>query len=188
MLNSTSADRNDALASLLATATVALDTDRHTAKTCIQRAAALLGIELRLGGNRAAEFLCVQGGLALWQANRLRSYIDDKLDSSIRATDLASVVQLSTSHFSRVFRKTFGEPPLRFIMRRRICRAQELMLASQLSLSQVALECGMSDHAHFCRAFRRAVGISPKAWRRQFAVGPAPHGSIGREIPIRSAQ
>jgi AraC family transcriptional regulator len=173
MLNSTSVDRNDALASLLAAATVALDTDRHTAKACIQRAAALLGIELSLVGNWAAELSCVQGGLALWQAKRLSSYIDDKLDSSIRATDLANVVQLSPSHFSRVFRKTFGEPPLRFIMQRRICRAQQLILGSQLSLSQVALECGMSDHAHFCRAFRRIVGMSPKTWRRQFAVGPA---------------
>ena len=166
MLNSASADSNDALASLLATATLALDTDRRAAKSCIQRAAALLGIDLGLGGN------CAHGGLAPWQVKRLKSYIDDKLDSSIRASDLAGVVQLSRSHFCRVFRESFGESPLRFIMRRRICRAQELMLASRLPLSQVALQCGMSDHAHFCRNFRKVVGVTPKAWRREFTVGP----------------
>jgi AraC-like DNA-binding protein len=175
------------LASLLATATVALDTDRRAAKTCIQRAAALLGIDLSSGGDGAAERSC-QGGLALWQAKLLRSYIEDKLDSSIRATDLAGVVQLSTSHFFRAFRKTFGESPLGYIMQRRIRRAQELMLVSRLPLSQVALECGMCDQAHFCRAFRRIVGITPKAWRRQFPVGPAPDGSVGREIPIRTTR
>ena len=167
MLRSTSDATNGALASLLATATLALDTDRGTAKSCIQRAAALLGIDLGLGGN------CAHGGLAPWQVKRLKSYLDDKLDSSIRASDLAGVVQLSRSHFCRVFRESFGESPLRFIMRRRICRAQELMLASRLPLSQVALQCGMSDHAHFCRNFRKVVGVTPKAWRREFTMGPA---------------
>ena len=50
MLNSASADSNEALASLLATATLALDTDRRAAKSCIQRAAALLGIDLSREG------------------------------------------------------------------------------------------------------------------------------------------
>jgi AraC family transcriptional regulator len=185
-LNSTSADSNDALASLLATATAALDTDRRAAKSCIQRAAALLGIDLSPGGG-AAQRLCVQGGLATWQAKRIRSYIEDKLDSSIRATDLADAVELSTSHFFRAFRKTFGETPVAYIMKRRIRRAQELMLASRRPLSQVALECGMCDQAHFCRVFRRFVGINPNAWRRQFFVDPA-DGSAGREIPIQTAR
>jgi AraC family transcriptional regulator len=174
MLSLTSDVTNDALARLLAAATRALDVDRRAAKSCLQRVAVLLGIELSLGGNWTAERLRAHGGLAPWQAKQLKSYIDDKLDSSIRASELADVVQLSRSHFCRVFRQTFGESPLRFIMQRRICRAQELMLASRLPLSQVAIECGMSDHAHFCRAFRRIVGITPKAWRREFTVGPAP--------------
>jgi hypothetical protein len=54
MLSSTSADSNEALASLLATATVALDTDRRAAMSCIQRAAALLGIDLSSGGRERA--------------------------------------------------------------------------------------------------------------------------------------
>ena len=79
MLNSISADCNDPLASLLITAAVALDTDRRAAKSCIQRAAALLGIDLGLGGDEPAKRSC-QVGLAPWQAKLLRSYIEDKLD------------------------------------------------------------------------------------------------------------
>ena len=180
MLSARSAHNNDALAKLLATATDALDTDRHAAKSCIQRAAALLGIDLGPARDRAAEQLWVQGGLAPWQAERIRSYIEGKLDSSIRATDLAGVVQLSTSQFFRAFRKTFGASPIAYIMQWRIRRAQDLMLTSRIPLSQVALECGMSDQAHFCRAFRRIVGTSPGTWRRQFPVGPAPDGCVGR--------
>lgn len=174
MLNSTSADRNDALATLLVTATVAVDTDRRRAKTCIQRAAALLGIDLSLEGIGTVERSPLQGGLARWQANLITSYIEDKLDSNIRVTALAGVVKLSTSHFFRAFRQTFGEAPVSYIRQRRIRRAQELMLTSRLSLSQVALECGMCDQPHLCRVFRRIVGVNPNAWRRQFPVGPAP--------------
>src|SRR6266403_2781417 len=153
-----SCDSKDMLASLLATATVALDTDRRAAKSCIQRAAALLGIDLSPGEDGAAERSCLQGGLAPWQAKRLRSYIEDKLDSSIRATALAGVVQLSTSHFFRAFRNSFGEAPIAYIMKRRILCAQEMMLSSRCSLLRIALECGMCDQAHFTRVFRRIVG------------------------------
>jgi len=183
-----SCDSNDMLASLLATAAVALDTDRRAAKSCIQRAAALLGIDLSPGGDGAAEPSCTQGGLAPWQAKRLRSYIEEKLDSSIRATALAGVVQLSTSHFFRAFRNSFGEAPIAYIMKRRILRAQEMMLSSRCSLLQIALECGMCDQAHFTRVFRRIVGINPKAWRRQFLVDPPSDRSIGRQLPIRTAR
>ena len=178
MLSSTSADSNDALASLLATAAVALDTDHRAAKSCIQRAAALLGIDLSSEGDGTAGHSCLQGGLAPWQAKHIRSLIEDKLNSSIRATDLAGVVRLSTSYFFRAFRQTFGESPRAYIMQRRIRRAQELMLTSRLPLSQVALECGMCDQAHLCRVFRRIVGINPNAWRRQFPAGSPPARSV----------
>jgi AraC family transcriptional regulator len=160
------------LASLLATATNALNTDRRVTQKCIRRAAALLGIELSERGGGTAERTHLQGGLAPWQAKRLRSYIEDKLDSTIRARDLAGLVRLSTSYFFRAFRETFGDTPVAYIMKRRMLRAQELMLKSRVSLSQVALECGMCDQAHFSRTFRRIVGTSPTLWRRQLLLRP----------------
>ena len=184
MLGSISDVRNDALARLLAAATVALDTDRHAAKSCIQRVAALLGIELNSGAERAAGYPCLQGGLAPWQAKCIRSYVEDRLGSTIRTTDLAGVVQLSTSHFCRAFRQTFGETPFAYIMERRIRRAQDLMLTSRAPLSQVALECGMCDQAHFCRVFRRIVGINPNAWRRQISVNSVPNSSVSAPIRV----
>jgi AraC family transcriptional regulator len=185
---STASDNNDTLARLLAMATVVLDTDRHAAKSCIQRVAALLGIDLSPGGDGAAERSCLQGGLAPWQAKRLRSYIEDNLGSNIRATDLAGILELSTSHFFRAFRNSFGEAPLAYVMKRRILRAQEMMLSSRCSLLRIALECGMCDQAHFTRVFRRIVGINPKAWRRQFLVDPPPDSFVGRQLPIRTAR
>jgi AraC family transcriptional regulator len=163
-------DSNHILASLLETATVALNTDRRVTQKCIRRAAALLGIDLSPRGEAAAERSHLQGGLAPWQARRLRIYIEERLDSTIRAGDLAGLVRLSTSHFFRAFRNTFGETPVAYITKRRMLRAQDLMLKPRVSLSQIALECGMCDQAHFSRTFRRIVGTNPTVWRRQLLL------------------
>jgi AraC family transcriptional regulator len=165
-------DSSQVLASLLETATVALNTDRRVTQKCIRRAAALLGMDLSPRGEAAAERSHLQGGLAPWQARRLKIYIEEKLDSTIRAGDLAGLVRLSTSYFFRAFRNTFGQTPVAYIMKRRMLRAQELMLEPRVSLSQVALECGMCDQAHFSRTFRRIVGTNPAVWRRQLLLHP----------------
>ena len=172
-------DVSNTLAGLLATAAVALDKDTHAAQTCIRHAAALLGIDLIPAAATGTERSFPKGGLAPWQAKRINTYIEGNLGANIRATDLAAVVQLSTSHFFRAFRESFGEPPLAYIMRRRIHRAQQLMLASRRALLQIAIECGISNQAHFSRVFRRVVGINPVAWRRQFLISPHEWTSFG---------
>jgi AraC family transcriptional regulator len=173
-------DTKRTLATLLATASAVLDTDSQAAKACIQRAATVLGIDFGPQRGATAERLWPRGGLVPWQAKRIRSHIEDNLDSSIRANDLARIAKLSPRHFFRSFRKTFGETPLAYVTRRRIRRAKELMVTSQLSLSQVALECGLSDQAHLSRVFRRVVGTNPNAWRRLLPVTPAAPRSAGQ--------
>src|SRR5258706_10263972 len=180
-------DSSHMLASLLETATVALNTDRRVAQKCIRRAAALLGIDLSPRGDATAERSHLRGGLAPWQARRLRSYIEDKLDSTIRAGDLAGLVRLSTSYFFRAFRNTFGETPVAYIMKRRMRRAQELMLKSRVSLSQVALESGMCDQAHFSRTFRRIVGNKSPLLRRQKICRPTFFEDASRTTQRRTA-
>ncbi len=108
----------------------------------------------------------VRGGLAPWQVRKVTSFIETNLDSSIRSKNLASVVRLSPCHFSRVFRNSFGDSPSEYVIRRRIERAQGLMLSTDASLCQIALACGFADQAHLCRLFRRIVGESPGTWRR----------------------
>jgi AraC family transcriptional regulator len=159
-----------AIARLLATATRMLEADRLTAKTCIQRAAELLGVDLNQAAEPAPRSTFAKGGLAPWQAADVRSYIEDHLSSSLRITALARMARLSTSHFFRAFRRSFGETPGAYILKRRMLRGQHLMLNSRQSLTQIALEIGMCDQAHFCRTFRRAVGTNPAAWRRQLLL------------------
>jgi AraC family transcriptional regulator len=83
------------------------------------------------------------------------------------AGDLAAIARLSTSQFFRAFRKSFDETPHAYITRQRVRRAQVIMRSSQEPLSQIALDCGMTDQSHFTRVFRKVVGINPGMWRRQ---------------------
>jgi transcriptional regulator GlxA family with amidase domain len=80
------------------------------------------------------------------------------------------LANLSRYHFSRAFRQSFEDTPHAYVMRRRIERAQGLMLTSVVPLGQIAVECGLADQAHFTKLFRRLVGESPSVWRRARAA------------------
>jgi AraC family transcriptional regulator len=105
-------------------------------------------------------------GLAPWQVRRVLAHIEADLNTPIRNKDLAALARLSTFHFNVAFRNSVGESPHRYIIRRRVERAQGLMLSTDRSLSDIAAECGLADQAHLTRLFRRIVGESPAVWRR----------------------
>lgn len=107
-----------------------------------------------------------RGGLLAWQARKVREYIDSNFATRIAIADLSALVRLSEGHFSRSFKLTFGESPHAFVVRRRVEMAALRMLRTEECLSHIALYCGFSDQAHFCRCFREAIGQSPAAWRR----------------------
>jgi AraC family transcriptional regulator len=157
---------------LISTAAATLDNDRASAKACLQRAVELLSVT---GEGRPVQ-AAIRGGLAPWQKRNVTSYIAANIGSTIRVGDLARLARLSLGHFFRAYRESFGEPPLAHIARLRIQRAQSLMLRSEASLSQIALDCGMHDQSHFTRVFRRIVGTNPGIWRRQFSAADADTG------------
>jgi len=105
-------------------------------------------------------------GLAAWKKRRLAAYIDAHLADRIRVCDLAELLDLSNSHFCRVFGGAFGTSPHDYVTRRRIEAAQALMLTTSDALCTIAYRCGFSDQSHFIRVFRRIVRETPSAWRR----------------------
>lgn len=113
----------------------------------------------------------VSGGLARWQIERVLRHIEEGLDGPILLAELAAAVRLSAGYFSRAFKQSFGTPPHAYIMVCRIERAKTLLLATEVPLCEVALECGLADQAHLSRLFRRLTGETPFAWRRRRKAG-----------------
>ena len=95
-----------------------------------------------------------------------KAHIDANLAARITLAELSEVVRLNTSQFSRAFKRSFEVAPYAFVLRRRMEYAQRLMLTTESPLSQIALECGLSDQSHFSRVFQRTMGASPNEWRR----------------------
>jgi transcriptional regulator GlxA family with amidase domain len=126
-----------------------------------------------MGDTAAPERDQARGGLAPWQVRKVTSYVDAHLERTIRNEELAALARLNPSHFGRAFRCSFGEPPHEYVIRRRVERAQGLMLSTNASLSAIALDCGLADQAHLSRLFRRVVGETPRAWRRARLGEPA---------------
>jgi AraC family transcriptional regulator len=123
---------------------------------------------LRASIEHAAAPPASAGRLAPWQERRLKTYIEANLGIPLTTAELAGVVNLSPSYFSRAFKKSFGQPPHSYLTTRRTIRAQELMLTTDEPLSQIAVACGLVDQSALCRLFRRMVGRNPHAWRRTF--------------------
>ena len=86
---------------------------------------------------------------------------------------LARVAHVSPAHFSRQFRATFGETPHRYLQRRRVERAMELLRETDRPVTEVCLDVGFNSLGTFSRTFRAIVGESPSAYRARFADGGA---------------
>jgi AraC family transcriptional regulator len=106
------------------------------------------------------------GRLLAWQARKVHDYIDSHITGAILVADLCALIRRSEAHFSRSFKRTFGESPHSFVIRRRLELAAQYMLTTDASLRDIASQCGFADQAHMCNHFRQSVGETPAAWRR----------------------
>ena len=146
---------------------VAPDRDVTAARQLVDRLAGLLQ-PLAVAKEPA------QGGLPPRRLRRVKEHIAANLAEPLPISELAALVRLSPSHFTRAFRASVGASPHAFIMRERVERAKQLMLETDAPISEIALTCGMSDQSHMTRLFTRREGRSPAAWRR-FHMDAAPN-------------
>jgi AraC-like DNA-binding protein len=105
-----------------------------------------------------------QGGLAGHKLCAAITFITTNLATSLRLDDIASAAGVSPFHFARLFRRSTGLSPHRYITVARIERAKRL-LATQSSIAQVAFECGFASQSYLTTVFRRHVGVTPRAFR-----------------------
>jgi len=108
------------------------------------------------------------GGLAPKSFNRVMEKIEQDLAADLSLSQLADVAGVSIPHFCRAFKQMTGSPPYAFIIGRRIDRAKERLRSSDISITDIALDCGFSSSSHFANGFRRETGMSPAAYRRSF--------------------
>src|SRR4029077_20345224 len=109
-----------------------------------------------------------RGGLGSARLRRIKEFVDAKMEDELTVCEMAQSVELSTAHFSRMFRKSTGESPHRFVLRHRVERATEMLRAAEARVLDVAVACGFKTQQHFARVFRRMRGASPTEYRQEF--------------------
>jgi AraC-like DNA-binding protein len=95
----------------------------------------------------------------------VEEFIHSRMHENVLLADLARTVKLHPTYFSDRFKKLVGVRPLEYLMRRRMERAQYLLLASRAPVKEVAGAVGIPDAAYFARAFARTCGQSPTEYR-----------------------
>ena len=105
---------------------------------------------------------------------RARDAMDRTYSEPLDIPTLARIAHVSEAHFIRTFRQTFGEPPHRYLQRRRVERAMWLLRASDDSITEICLDVGFTSLGTFSRTFRAIVGVAPSEYRRNGSAPPVP--------------
>jgi transcriptional regulator GlxA family with amidase domain len=129
--------------------------------------------------NRAQAGRPRPSGLSKWRLKRATEYMAGHLSGSISLSDIAAAAGLSPMYFAAQFRLATGRRPHEYLLKRRIERAQELLLNSHLPLVEIAFEVGFKAQAHFTTVFARFVGETPRVWRQR--------NNSAVDLPIRKA-
>ena len=93
-------------------------------------------------------------------------YLKEHFDETISIKDVAKRAGMSVRQLERRFRATFKTTPRHYIMKLRVLTACELLVSSEESVTDIALEVGFYDHSVFSRQFSKIVGISPSLYRK----------------------
>lgn len=93
--------------------------------------------------------------------------LDENPIGSISVQELSEICNLSVSGFRRLFHREMGMSPCDYLMKRKLQRAEDLLLISNMSIEEVAHECGFQDEFYFSRFFRKKKGIPPLLWRKE---------------------
>ena len=110
--------------------------------------------------------LTVGGDLSPDAWTAILDHVALNLDRKLLVDDLVDLTPLSPTRFNEAFRARTGLSPHAWIVAERLARARDLLVGTTDTLAAIAARCGFADHAHLTRAFRKAEGVSPSAWRR----------------------
>ena len=114
-------------------------------------------------------------GDLLVHLRRARDHMDRHYTEELDLGTVAAVAGISKFHFQRLFTATYGVSPAAHLSQRRVERAQDLLRATNLTVTEVCHTVGFSSLGSFSSRFRELVGETPSEFQRRWAATGAPH-------------
>lgn len=99
---------------------------------------------------------------------RTQHYIEQHLEESITVKTLASLANMSITHFNRIFKKELGMTPIDYLIDVRLTQAKKLLRRFDHSITDISLKCGFNSNAHFSSTFQKKIGITPTEYRNAY--------------------
>jgi AraC-like DNA-binding protein len=115
------------------------------------------------------------GGHLLVALRRAHDHVDRHYAAELDLDRLAAVAGVSKYHFARCFEAVYGETPIRYLTRRRIERAQDLLRCANLTVTEICTAVGFASLGSFSARFRQLVGETPTAYRDRWAARGGAH-------------
>ena len=107
------------------------------------------------------------GGLSQRKLQQALDYINTYLGEDLSLEAIASTVGMSQYYFARLFKQSMGIAPYQYVIQQRVERAKRLLNQPELSISDIALQCGFANQGHLNLHFKRLVGATPKDFRKK---------------------
>jgi AraC family transcriptional regulator len=122
---------------------------------------------LRQYGGQPVEQPIAPGELSREKLMRAVDYIEDQLHEDLSVAEIARAVHMSPFHFARLFKKTTGQSPYRYVIEARAKRAKVLLKSRKFSISEVAHQTGFADQRHLTHHVKKFYGVTPKMLQSQ---------------------
>jgi AraC family transcriptional regulator len=131
----------------------------------VEHAAGLLMAHLVRSAGRKRSQKLSRAGLSEVSLRRVVEFIEENLGQDTSLTALAALTGTGVDVFARNFKARMGVPPYRYVLERRMYRAQALLTTSGRPIAEIAFEVGFSSQAHFTAQFSKVMHMSPAAYR-----------------------
>jgi AraC-like DNA-binding protein len=130
------------------------------------------------------------GELPAYRLRRVAQYIRENAGRELRLAELSAVVHMSPYHFARLFKRSTGVSPHRFLVQHRIDQARTLLAARKASIAEIAQAVGFRTPSHFATTFRRLTRMAPSEYRSSGArwrhrIVPHPDSLSTKPVPMR---
>jgi AraC family transcriptional regulator len=107
-----------------------------------------------------------EDGLSKYRLMQAIEYMNDHLDENVSLASIAAELHMSQYYFCRLFKQSTGMTPHQYLIQQRIERAKQLLRLPELTITQIAQECGFANPSHLAKYFRLHTGVSPQQFRK----------------------